>query len=84
MIRLYFHIREGDRLSKDPEGADFQDVQTARTEAVRSARELLSQRVLNGEEIDGQSFELPTRAVLSWIPSSFATCFGCTKVETCK
>lgn len=42
----------------DPEGAEFQDVQTARTEAVRSARELLSQRVLNGEEIDGQSFEL--------------------------
>ncbi|WJH38467.1 hypothetical protein N7E02_07560 (plasmid) [Aliirhizobium terrae] len=58
MIRLYFHIRDGDRLSKDPEGAEFQDVQTARTEAVRSARELLSQRVLNGEEINGQSFEL--------------------------
>ncbi|AYD04618.1 hypothetical protein [Neorhizobium sp. NCHU2750] len=58
MIRLYFHIREGDRLSRDPEGAEFQDVQTAHTEAVRSARELLSQRVLNGEEIDGQSFEL--------------------------
>lgn len=58
MIRLYFHIREGDLLSKDPEGAEFQDVETALAEAVRSARELLSQRVLNGEEIDGQSFEL--------------------------
>ncbi len=58
MIRLFFHIRQGDRLSKDPEGAEFQDVETARAEAVRSARELLSQRVLNGEEIDGQSFEL--------------------------
>lgn len=58
MIRLYFHIREGDRLSKDPEGAEFQDVETARAEAVRSARELLSQRVLNGEVIDGQSFDL--------------------------
>lgn len=45
-------------MSKDPEGAEFQDVETARAEAVRSARELLSQRVLNGEEIDGQSFEL--------------------------
>ncbi|GGG05945.1 MULTISPECIES: DUF6894 family protein [Rhizobium] len=58
MIRFYFHIREGDRLFKDPEGAEFQNVETARAEAVRSARELLSQRVLNGEEIDGQSFEL--------------------------
>ncbi|GGG22243.1 hypothetical protein GCM10010924_59730 [Rhizobium wenxiniae] len=58
MIRLYFHIRQGDRLSKDPEGAEFNDLETARAEAVRSARELLSQRVLNGEEIDGQAFEL--------------------------
>lgn len=58
MIRLYFNIRDGDRLSRDPEGAEFLDVETARAEAVRSARELLSQRVLNGEEIDGQSFEL--------------------------
>lgn len=58
MIRLYFHIRQRDRLSKDPEGAEFNDLETARAEAVRSARELLSQRVLNGEEIDGQAFEL--------------------------
>jgi hypothetical protein len=58
MIRLYFHIRQGNRLSKDPEGAEFNDLETARAEAVRSARELLSQRVLNGEEIDGQVFEL--------------------------
>jgi hypothetical protein len=58
MIRLYFHVRHGDRLSKDPEGAEFRDLETARAEAVRSARELLSQRVLNGEEIDGQAFEL--------------------------
>ncbi|WJH38319.1 hypothetical protein N7E02_06630 (plasmid) [Aliirhizobium terrae] len=58
MIRLFFNIREGERLSKDPEGAEFQDIEMARAEAVRSARELLSQRVLNGEEIDGQSFEL--------------------------
>jgi hypothetical protein len=58
MIRLYFHIREGDSLSKDPEGAEFETIEMARAEAVRSARELLSQRVLNGEEIDGQVFEL--------------------------
>lgn len=45
-------------MSKDPEGAEFENVEAARMEAVRSARELLSQRVLNGEEIDGQVFEL--------------------------
>ncbi|WP_312408186.1 DUF6894 family protein [Rhizobium sp.] len=58
MVRLFFHIREGNRMSKDPEGAEFENVEAARMEAVRSARELLSQRVLNGEEIDGQVFEL--------------------------
>lgn len=58
MVRLFFHIREGNRMSKDPEGAEFENVEAARMEAVRSAREILSQRVLNGEEIDGQVFEL--------------------------
>ncbi|WP_313607156.1 DUF6894 family protein [Rhizobium sp.] len=58
MVRLFFHIREGNRMSKDQEGAEFENVEAARMEAVRSARELLSQRVLNGEEIDGQVFEL--------------------------
>ena len=58
MVRLFFHIREGNRMSKDPEGAEFENVEAAHMEAVRSARELLSQRVLNGEEIDGQVFEL--------------------------
>jgi hypothetical protein len=58
MIRLYFNIREGNRVSKDLEGGEYEGLQAARAEAVRSARELLSQRVLNGEEIDGQAFEL--------------------------
>lgn len=58
MARYYFHIRDGERLSKDPEGADFENLDAAREEAVKSARELLSQRVRNGEEVDGQAFEL--------------------------
>ncbi len=58
MARYFFHIRDGERLSKDPEGADFENLDAARVEAVKSARELLSQKVLNGEEVDGQAFEL--------------------------
>lgn len=60
MVRYYFHIRDGERLSRDPEGSDFEDLDAARAEAVKSARELLSQRVRNGEEVDGQAFEVTT------------------------
>lgn len=56
MPRYYFHIRDGDKIAHDPEGADFVDLASA--EAVKSARELLSQRVFDGELVDGQAFEL--------------------------
>ncbi|MBO0143315.1 hypothetical protein D3C87_1320790 [compost metagenome] len=58
MPRYYFHIRDGDKIAHDPEGADFVDLASAEAEAVKSARELLSQRVFDGELVDGQAFEL--------------------------
>lgn len=58
MPRYYFHIRDGNVPSQDPEGAEFDTVELARIEAAKAARELLSERVLHGELVDGQSFEL--------------------------
>jgi hypothetical protein len=60
MPRYYFHIRDHDGLRKDPEGAEFATVEQAHEEAVRSARELLGQRIVRGEIIDGDAFELTT------------------------
>ncbi len=61
MPRFYFHIRRGDEVTQDPEGSELASAAQARQEAILSAREILSQRVLNGEPIDGDAFEI-TRA----------------------
>jgi hypothetical protein len=58
MPRYYFHIRNGEDLARDPEGAEFATLDLARAEAIKSARELLSQRVLRGDLVNGESFEL--------------------------
>jgi hypothetical protein len=62
MARYYFNIRDGNELAPDPEGAEFDTLQKARDEALRSARELLSQRVIRGEIVDGQAFELTSES----------------------
>jgi hypothetical protein len=58
MPKYYFHIRDGQDLAPDPEGAEFESLEAARMEAINSARELLSQRILRGDVVDGQAFEL--------------------------
>lgn len=60
MPKYYFHIRDGQDLALDPEGAEFETLEAARKEAANSARELLAQRLLRGDVIDGQAFELTT------------------------
>ena len=50
MARYFFHLRDGDRLlPDDDEGEELRDLKAARSYAIRSARELLSQAALNGK-----------------------------------
>ena len=58
MPRFYFHIRNGDFLMKDPEGSEVGSAEQAREEAVLAAREILAQRVLKGEPLVGDAFEI--------------------------
>ena len=58
MPRFYFHIRSGDFLMKDPEGSEVGSAEQAREEAVLAAREILAQRVLKGEPLVGDAFEI--------------------------
>jgi len=51
MPLYYLHIKEGAELLLDPEGANFRNLDTARTEAIQSARELISQAVLTGSPL---------------------------------
>ena len=61
-MRYYFNIRNDSGLARDPEGADFDTLEAASDEAVQSAREILAERLVRGEIIDGDIFEITTEA----------------------
>ena len=44
MPQYYFHIREGQTLTRDPRGQDLPDVEAAREEAIATGRALLGER----------------------------------------
>lgn len=59
-MRYYFHVRRHTELQRDPEGADFATLEDACNEAMHAAREILAERMIRGEIIDGEVFELTT------------------------
>lgn len=58
MPRFYFHIRDGEDLEIDPQGTVFDSLEAAITDARMAAREILAEKLLNDEVIDGQCFEI--------------------------
>lgn len=58
MPRFYFHIVDGEHVLEDPDGTELADIEEARADALQSARHLLAERVLNGEIVNGQRFEI--------------------------
>jgi hypothetical protein len=58
MPRYYFHVRDGGSLEEDQEGADFPTLEDAYEEAIQAAREILAQKVMANDVIDGQCFEI--------------------------
>ena len=59
MPRFHMNIRKGDELLEDWEGQVFPSLSEARTEAVRSARELMAARMAAGKMPDGHTkFEI--------------------------
>jgi hypothetical protein len=58
MPHFYLHLRDGERLLKDPDGREFCSIDEARAEAVLSARELISARVLAGRRPNHSRFEI--------------------------
>ena len=62
MPRFYLNLRHGDTLLEDPEGHDFVSLAEARTEAIMSARELMSSRVAAGKNPNHSRFEIMDEA----------------------
>jgi hypothetical protein len=59
MPRFHMNIRKGDEFLEDWEGEEFPSLSEARTEAVRSARELMAARMAAGKMPDGHArFEI--------------------------
>lgn len=58
MQRYYFHIRRGDTITHDPDGSEFASISDAEAYAVKSAREILAEKVIKGEVVDGETFEV--------------------------
>jgi hypothetical protein len=49
--RYFFHVRDGVRLIRDPEGQCFEDLASAKTEAILDARELMSHSIVGSARI---------------------------------
>ncbi len=53
MPRYYLNFRQGQTLHRDPEGADFADLEQARQEAACCAKELIAAAVVDNEPVKG-------------------------------
>jgi hypothetical protein len=45
MARFYFHMRTGERVDRDTDGAEMPNLEAARAEALQSAREILAEAI---------------------------------------
>ena len=62
MPRYYFHIRCHDELIQDHEGVELAGEHEAKDEAIKAAREMLAERILKGEAVDGHEFDVRNEA----------------------
>lgn len=57
-MRYFLHIRSHDGVVRDLEGAEYSDLEAARQDAIKSARELLSEMLRRGEVVNGRTIEI--------------------------
>ena len=58
MPRFFFHISDGDFREIDPEGVEFASLEHAVIDARKAAREMLAEKLIADERINGQQFEI--------------------------
>jgi hypothetical protein len=70
MTKFFFNIRDHDEYIEDAEGVELPGLGAAREEAISAAREMIADKVLRGEVIDGHVFEVTdeTGEILERIP----------------
>lgn len=58
MSKYYFHVRDGAELNRDPEGQELPNLESARREALNTAREMISERLLHGGSLNHKQIEI--------------------------
>jgi hypothetical protein len=58
MPRYFFHINHAGHRVEDPEGADFDDLETAEQEVAATLRELIAAALIAGEPSTLQSIDV--------------------------
>jgi hypothetical protein len=58
MGRFYFQIRKKAELFEDQEGMELPDAEAALEEGRAAAREILANRIVSGDAIDDEIFEI--------------------------
>ena len=58
MPRYFFHTVAGDGRREDFEGSDLQDLEQARLEAIKDARAMMSDAILDGRDISSRHMEV--------------------------
>jgi len=58
MPRYFFHQRRRQELFVDDEGSEFDSDRRALEEAMTSAREMMSEAILEGRDVSGRAFEV--------------------------
>jgi hypothetical protein len=58
MARFFFHVRLRGTRVEDSEGMDLPDVESARREAVESAKEMVANAITAHEDLEGVAYEI--------------------------
>jgi hypothetical protein len=58
MPRYYFHVREGQEISRDTEGQVLPNAEAARAEAINASREMLGEKLLHGGSLNHRQIEI--------------------------
>ena len=74
MPRYHFHILDEEGFIPDEEGEVLPDLEAARREARRSVKDLISECLKGGDEVDGREVEIADESGAVLSVSSSATC----------
>ena len=73
MARYYFHIKDGADLIKDPEGTELLTVDDARSQALKSARELWADAIKSGRDLGADAVVIADeQGSLTFVPMAEA------------